>query len=339
MFPFDLFRRWSPERARERLKQGNPPRRMRVAGRLDLSNCTWLTELPRVLIADSIDVSNCRNLRALPLRVQCDELRVARTGIARLDRGLEVARLIEATGCRRLQQIDVRRVPELRLRDCEMIADLPEGLVVRRLDLAGCVNVARLPESMASKVWVLDLSGCRELAELPSGLTHLQTLSIRGCTKLTSLPDDIRVHSAIDVAESGLESLPYSLRSTRLLWHGMEVPDRIAFFPESITADEVLLERNAEFRRLLIERMGMERFIAESQAESIDADCDAGGARRLLRVLPRTGEDIVCLEVRCPSTGRRYLLRVPPSTNTCVRAAAWIAGFEHERDYRPFVET
>jgi hypothetical protein len=34
-----------------------------------------------------------------------------------------------------------------------------------------------------------------------------------------------------------------------------------------------------------------------------------------------------------------YMLRVPPQVRTCRRAAAWLAGFEHERDYNPLIET
>jgi hypothetical protein len=339
MFGLNFFGAWSPTSARERLRKGRPPRRMRVTGRLGLAYSDWLTELPRVLVADSIDLSNCTNLPALPERIECDELNVSGTGVRRLGAGLEVARSIDASNCRRLQYVDALRVPELRLRGCTLLERLSDGLNVRRLNLSGCVRLAELPASIAPRIWNLDVSGCTELNGLPERMFHLHTLNVGGCVQLKSLPDDIQVQSWIEVADSGLETLPYTLRSVRVLWRGMLVPDRIAFSPDTITADEVLRERNVEFRRVLIERMGMERFIEDSHAETLDRDLDAGGPRRLLRVPFEDGEDMVCLEVHCPSTGRRYVLRVPPGTQTCAHAAAWVAGFSNPRYYRPVVET
>jgi hypothetical protein len=73
--------------------------------------------------------------------------------------------------------------------------------------------------------------------------------------------------------------------------------------------------------------------------QQLDADTDAGGARRLLSVDMVGDEPLVALEVRDPSTGRVYLLRVPPEMTTCRQAAAWIAAFDDLDDYRPLLET
>ena len=80
---------------------------------------------------------------------------------------------------------------------------------------------------------------------------------------------------------------------------------------------------------------------ANAEAQVVDSDSDPGGERRLLRIGfgGSEDEDIVCLEVRCPSTARKYLLRVPPQTTGCAQAAAWVAGFNSARQYRPLVET
>jgi hypothetical protein len=117
------------------------------------------------------------------------------------------------------------------------------------------------------------------------------------------------------------------------------VPDRVAFCPETITVGEILSETNLELRRLLIERVGMEWIVANSEAETVNSDSDPGGPRRLLRISFENGPDMCCLEVHCPSTGRKYVLQVPPRTETCAQAAAWVAGFENESFYRPVVET
>lgn len=122
-------------------------------------------------------------------------------------------------------------------------------------------------------------------------------------------------------------------------WRGVIVDEHIAFHPETITAQQVLEERNAERRRVMLERMGYEHFVAEARVQVLHQDWDAGGERRLLRVLFQGDEPLVCLGVRCPSTGRRYLIRVPPMMRQCHQAAAWIAGFDNPEDYRPLVET
>jgi hypothetical protein len=84
------------------------------------------------------------------------------------------------------------------------------------------------------------------------------------------------------------------------------VSGRVAFHPETLTAISVLGERNAEVRRVMIERMGTERFIAAVQPQILNVDEDAGGPRRLLSIVLENDEPLVCLEVldvHLPSSG------------------------------------
>lgn len=115
--------------------------------------------------------------------------------------------------------------------------------------------------------------------------------------------------------------------------------ERIAFQPETITADEILREENTELRRVLLERMGFECFMQAAQSEEIDQDTDAGGVRRLLRISVDAGENYVGLAVIDPSMGRQYILWVSPHMETCHQAAAWIAGFDNPDNYNPVLET
>ena len=92
-------------------------------------------------------------------------------------------------------------------------------------------------------------------------------------------------------------------------------------------------------RRVLLERFGLDRFLREANAEVLDADRDAGGERKLLRVAMAGDEDLVCVLVHCPSTGHQYILRVPPTMKTCREAIAWTAGFDDPDKYRPLLET
>jgi hypothetical protein len=103
--------------------------------------------------------------------------------------------------------------------------------------------------------------------------------------------------------------------------------------------EDILAEENVEVRRMMLERMGYQRFFQSAGAEVRDQDTDPGGVRQLL-VVPMPGdEQLVCLSVQDPSTGRRYLIRVPPWIRDCRQASAWIAGFDSSDDYHPMVET
>jgi hypothetical protein len=124
-----------------------------------------------------------------------------------------------------------------------------------------------------------------------------------------------------------------------ILWNGVEVTYQIAFQPETLTAQQALAEPNAEVRRVMVERIGLERFFREAAPEILDSDNDAGGARRLLRINVVGDEAYVALEVHDTSTRRMYLLRVPPNMDSCRQAAAWVAGFDNPDDYAPLVET
>ena len=125
----------------------------------------------------------------------------------------------------------------------------------------------------------------------------------------------------------------------QLRWRGVIVDERVAFRPELITADEILAEPNAERRRVLLERMGYDTFLAHAKATTLDEDRDAGGPRRLVRVPMKDDEDLVCVSVICPSTGRQYVIRVPPTVTTCHQAVAWVAGFADPDEYRPIAES
>ena len=186
----------------------------------------------------------------------------------------------------------------------------------------------------------LNLRGCSRLAALPAsmGRERLSQLDITDCTALTGLPEGLEVVSWIEMARSGVKELPRSLADARLRWNGVTIDHRIAFRPETIAVEEVLSQTNAELRRVLLERYGLERFMVDADAEILDEDRDAGGVRKLLRVALEGDEDLVCVLVHCPSTGGRYLLRVPPTMTSCHQAIAWTAGFDDPSLYRPMVE-
>jgi hypothetical protein len=254
-----------------------------------------------------------------------------------------------------LKAADIR----IDLRDCKNLVDLPEGLTTGTLDLSGCVSLTRLPAGLS--VAFLDLADCAGLVELPADLRlrggrlnlrncarlhklpenlgEVAQLDLSGCLNIRALPEGLGVTSWIDVGGCGIESLPPRLDHVGLRWRGVPVSHRAVFEPHKLDAAEIMGERNAEIRRVMIERFGYERLLDQLQADILDRDMDAGGERRLLRVEIPGDEPLVCVSVSCPSTGHRFVLRVPPTMRSCRQAIAWTAGFDDPELYRPAVET
>ncbi|WP_156176163.1 DUF6745 domain-containing protein [Hymenobacter terrenus] len=235
------------------------------------------------------------------------------------------------------------------------LRELPRLLECTHLEVNDCPNLELLPERLrATSVqaartgireltgdWLvrehLNLSGNRELRRLPERLTA-RSLDVANCPQLTRLPATLHLTHWVEVAGSGLTDLPTGLR-VNIHWQGTAVDERTAFRPEDLKAVEILNVRNVTRRRVLLERFGLDRFVREVGGLIIDRDRDAGGERQLLSIPLEGDEPVVALRVICPSTAHTYVLRVPPHLRTCRRAAAWLAGFDNEHDYRPIIET
>ena len=326
------------------------PERLRI-GRLLLRGCTGLTGLPEGLDVRFLSLADCTGITDLPSGLTCETLNLERTKVRTLPDDLRVIYRLDLTDCRELTNLpaglkvgwlDVPRgTPtggSLILRRCTALKFLPAGLDVCNLDLRGCTNLLGWPEGAAGRVRRLLARGCSSLQLLP-GWLDLTHLDVTDCRQLRTLPEGLRVSSEIEIANTSIERLPSSLQEVRLRWRGVPIDPRIALRPETIRVQEILAESNAELRRVLLERFGLERFLTEANAEVLDEDRDVGGERKLLRVPIEGDEDLVCVLVHCPSTGGRYTLRVPPTMKTCRQAIAWTAGFDKFELYQPLVET
>ena len=114
--------------------------------------------------------------------------------------------------------------------------------------------------------------------------------------------------------------------------HGVRVPQEVVESPESLDPAAILAEPDVEVRRVMIERHGVDRLMAELEPVVVDADVDRIGApRRLLRIDLAEDEPLCMVEVQNSTpepdgTWRNYLLRVPPGVETCEAAVAWTFG-------------
>ncbi|MBX9686417.1 MAG: hypothetical protein K2X27_06915 [Candidatus Obscuribacterales bacterium] len=122
-------------------------------------------------------------------------------------------------------------------------------------------------------------------------------------------------------------------------WHGVIVDERIIENPDSITIEEIESTRNAEIRRVLIERYGEIRYLKDSGAEKIHED-DCGilyrkeipGDEALLMV------KVVNSSPEPDGSFKDYFLRVPPETRSAKQAVAWTFGLSEE-EYQPIIES
>ncbi len=105
-------------------------------------------------------------------------------------------------------------------------------------------------------------------------------------------------------------------------WHGVFVPAYVVLCPEHITLGEIQAEKNAEVKRILIERWGWTRYLHAVGAKVLDTRRnDIEGTHESLL---STDESAV-LVCACPSTARVYSLEVPKEITTCRDAQAWLS--------------
>lgn len=286
-----------------------------------------------------LDLSNDKII-ALPDRIRCHTLRAPQSSLAELPDDLAVEFKIDLSHCHNLRKLPRGlRVSVLVLRDCNRLTALPEDMEVDYLDIQDCTALMEWPESARVSIGSVNARNCPLLRSIPASLGPVTSLDLQSCRKIDAIPAGVTVRSWIDIADTQVTSLPKELAHVGLRWRGVAVTPQIAFFPETLAADQILGEANAEVRRVMVERVGFERFLKQVKAEVVHEDRDPGGQRQLLRVRLKDDEDLVCVSVGCPSTGRRYIVRVPPSMQTCHQAIAWTAGFDNADDYRPIAET
>src|SRR5919202_1659952 len=229
------------------------PAGLRVHGHLDLSNSPNLVELP----AHRARARGCTALQALPAGLHVYELQMQYARVRSLPPDLRVEYRLDLEGCTEPRSLPAGlKTGSLILRKCIALESLPEGLDVYFLDITGCTGLRGWPHAASVRIGRLNERGCAGLRALPPWLTTLAQLDISGCANLNALPEGLRVSSWIDLANTGITSLPASLQGVRLRWRGVPIDTRIAFQPETITIREILGEPNAELRRGLLERMG-----------------------------------------------------------------------------------
>ena len=105
------------------------------------------------------------------------------------------------------------------------------------------------------------------------------------------------------------------------------MPDYVIERPTEITVAKIQTEMNAEIRRVMLERYGTSRYIADSGAKRIHSD-EMG---ELYRAELENDEAVVMLKVinstvELDGSRKEYWLRVPPDITIARQAVAWTFG-------------
>ena len=122
-------------------------------------------------------------------------------------------------------------------------------------------------------------------------------------------------------------------------WRGVQVPSWLILKPEKITGRKVLKEKNAELRRVMVERIGYDRLMAQLNAKRVQAD-DYGE----LYYIPLTDDEPVVLvkvensTAEPDGTFKSYILRVPPTIKRARDAVAWTFDVP-PAEYAPVAQT
>ena len=113
-------------------------------------------------------------------------------------------------------------------------------------------------------------------------------------------------------------------------YHGVRVPWTIIEQPHLISAKAVLAEPNAEIRRVMIERMGIDRFAQDAGLKAVQED-DCGKLYRLDD--ETTFVEVVNATREADGTFKRYFLAAKPNARSAADAVADTFGV-NEATYR-----
>ena len=204
----------------------------------------------------------------------------------------------------------------------------------RRMDVVQAVTGEAIPDGGFLRL-MAELRASTGPALVFGGAVHIleRPLALR-------LDDQLRLH-----AQEG-PALAYADGTEAWALHGVVVPKHVVTDPGRISIADIEAQRNAEVRRVMIERFGVERFVREGRAELVSSD----GTGRLWRwqqlasgPSARNWEPVVMVEVvnatpEPDGTFHTYFLRVPPRTRSARDAVAWTFGLAGD-SYAPEQET
>jgi len=281
-----------------------------VGNQLNCSNCPRLTSLGNLQsVGYHLDCSNCSKLSSLGnlQTVGCSLI---------------------CYNCPRLTSLgNLQSVGSwLDCSDCPKLASLGNlNWVGGSIECYDCPNLSSLG-NLQSVGDDLNCSDCPELVTLG----NLQTID--GCLWCYNCPLADDEQSLLKVVKRAIwlkcdargrrhcqdgHAFISKDRRPEYFWHDVRVPAFVILRPDSITLSQINNERNAEVRRVMIFRYGLERYLKDVGGEQIDHDPRFGTLWRILidnrpvfmlEVINSTPED--------DGSFKHYFLSVAPTCNS-----------------------
>ncbi|KDP28980.1 hypothetical protein JCGZ_19531 [Jatropha curcas] len=185
----------------KQLWNGNKcPQRLKY---LDLSECEYLETLPDLSWAPNLErirLSNCKTLSQIPLSIQC----------------LHNLFVLDLRGCEKLRSLprlaQLGSLTILYLKGCsnlQMLVDVPRGLKILLLGECGLEEWFQ-ENGLVCNLETIDLRNCKNLRSLPSSdcLNSIQELSLEGCSSLSKFPENIGNNiTRLDLSYTMIEDL------------------------------------------------------------------------------------------------------------------------------------
>jgi hypothetical protein len=177
-----------------------------------------------------------------------------------------------------------------------------------------------------------ELEGLRELSQCCGWWWPFHKVVI-----LTELPREIHIDNENRLHHESRMAISYPDGFGVYVWHGIRVPERLILDPDSYTAEEIINESNAEVRRCMTEKLGLEKLL--EVATKIHRDKFG----TLYEIELQGDENIKFVQVvnsTPEKDGRRkeYQLRVPTNIKTAHEAVAWTFDTTPE-EYNPTFES
>ena len=142
----------------------------------------------------------------------------------------------------------------------------------------------------------------------------------------------------------GRPAIVWETGRTLYYWRGVHLLESVGARPDSLTAGRINQTKNAERRRVMLERFGYERFLNDVGAELVSEDA-YGRLWRTGRPFGRNNDEPLALvevtnaTVEPDGSRKTYFLHVPPTMQTARQAVAWSFGFADQRGYTPVAES
>ncbi|KAI9095336.1 hypothetical protein K1719_026370 [Acacia pycnantha] len=130
-------------------------------------------------------------------------------------------------GCIKLAEVhqslaQQKKLLVLDLKDCKNLNALSTRMEMdslNKLILSGCLKIKKLPEfgKNMRNLLVLDVKNCKNLVYFPSSISNLKSLknlNILGCSKFSSLPDNLNENKCLevlDLSETAVREIPSSI--------------------------------------------------------------------------------------------------------------------------------